>query len=333
MQWDLGYKTESYGCFVNPVTWGDAEKFSISSGSINKMDSGLMESADIDCYNSVVGSDKWIRLYMDVRQGGEINHVPVFTGLSSVPENDYDGMTNHQAIECYSVLKPAQDVYLPIGWYAAKGFVGSEQIRRLLSVCPAPIVVHEGSPRLSQHIVAENDETNLTMAEKILEAINWRLRIHGDGTIEVCPYDTEPRAVFSILRHNMICSNISVKDDKFSCPNVFRAVSDDASYTAYDHSNSQFSITSRGREVWAEESSVKLGTDETLKSYAERRLKELQDGSQQGSYDRAFYPDIVPTDVIRLHYPSHGLNGKYTVTSQKIDLDSSGITSEEVKTA
>ncbi len=34
---------------------------------------------------------------------------------------------------------------------------------------------------------AENAETRLSMIEKILAAINWRIRITGDGVIHVVP--------------------------------------------------------------------------------------------------------------------------------------------------
>lgn len=331
MNWAQGFKTAYHASIVDPVTWADSERFEILEGSINRTDTGLRQSADIKCIDYPYGSDKWVRLWMDVEQDGGSDHIPLFTGLTSAPERKIDGSYSEMNVECFSVLKPAQDMYLPRGWYAAKGFIGSEQIDELLSVCPAPVDISEGSPRLSQHIIAEDGETHLSMITKLLDAIGWRLWIEGNGTIHVCPKAGTASVTFSSLTHDTIQPQVSVKSDWFNCPNVFRAVSDDDSATAYDNDpDSRLSTISRGRQVWSEETSVKLSDNESLLTYAKRRLKELQSVVTEISYDRAFHPDVMPSDIVRLHYPAQDLSGAYYVTSQKINMDSSGSTSEEV---
>lgn len=331
MNWEQGFKTAYHACIVDPVTWADSERFEELSGSINRTDTGLRQSADIACVDYPYGSDKWIRIWMDVEQDGGSDHIPLFTGLTSVPEENIDGYDSEMPIECYSVLKPAQDIPLPRGWYAAKGFVGADQIKDLLSVCPAPVVIEEGSPRLAQHIIAEDQETRLSMTEKILNAIGWRLWIEGNGTIHVGPKASTPSVTFSSLTHDTIEPQVKKKADWFNCPNAFRAISDAESATVYDEDpDSMLSIPSRGRQVWKEETSVKLSDNESLWTYAKRRLKELQGVGTGVSYDRVFHPAVMPSDIVRLHYPAQKLSGLYCVTSQKITLDSSGSTSEEV---
>ena len=44
--------------------------------------------------------------------------IPLFTGLSTTPDNDFNGSLNNNTVECFSVLKLAGDVMLPLGWYA-----------------------------------------------------------------------------------------------------------------------------------------------------------------------------------------------------------------------
>lgn len=331
MDWARGFKTAYHACIVDSVTWMDKERFAFESGSISRTDSGLRQSADIDCVNYSHGSDKWIRIYMDVTQDGSSEHIPVFTGLTSAPKEQIKGGYIDTPVECYSVLKPAADERLEVGWFAAKGYVGTDVIKSLLSVCDAPVDIAPGSPRLSDYIVAEANETRLTMTDTILDAIGWRLRIDGDGTIRVMPKATEPVATFSSLGGNSIEVELERVTDWFDCPNVLRASTESDSVTVTDDDpNSPLSTVTRGRRVWAEERSAALSSGESLWTYAERRLKELQSVATELAYTREFHPDVMPSDIVSLHYPKYSIDGEYTVSDQKISLDASGTTDEEV---
>jgi len=56
-----------------------------------------------------------------------------------------------------------------------------------------------GSPHLADSIVAEDGESDLTMAEKIITAIGWRIKISGDGRIHICEKASEVTAAFDSL--------------------------------------------------------------------------------------------------------------------------------------
>lgn len=325
MNWNVGFRAGYHACFVDRTTWKDEERFGITEGSINRTDTGLKESADLTALESV-SMDMWIRVYLDAEQDGDSAHIPLFTGLTSTPEEDIDGVIHRTKIQCYSVLKPAQDVMLPIGWYAEKGFVCTEIIGSLLAVCPAPVIIEQGSPRLANHYIAEMDESNLTMIYKLLDAIGWRIRIEGNGTIHVEPKPTEPAVTLSAGSYGLIKPQVNRKHDVFDCPNVFRAVSESLAAIAYDDK----SIESRGREVWAQETGVATTDGETLALYAKRKLKELQNVAQTISYSRTFEPSLNVTDKVGLRYPSVGIDGVYTITSQSLELDHCCSTSEEV---
>lgn len=334
MNWSLGYKASYRAYMVDPVTWADRDAVDILSGNINRTSSGLRESADISCIDYSHGSDKWIRIWMDAEQDGAHEHIAIFTGLTSAPERKINGTISEIDLQCFSTLKPAQDVYLPRGWYATKGFIGAEVIHDLLSIGPAPVTYDEGSPRLSQHIIAEDGETNLSMAYKVLDAIGWRIRIEGTGEIHIGPAAEEPSAVYSAVDNDQIEPSVNVKNDWFECPNVFRAVSGSGTATAVDENpDSPLSTISRGREIWKEETSVKLNDGESLLAYARRRLRELQTTATEISYSRSYDPNVRVTDRIRLSYPAQDLSGVFVVESQKISLDHSGTTAEEVRTA
>jgi len=333
MDWSKGYSASYYMTSVDPVTWRDEQRIEITGGTIKNESSGLMQSADVKCVNYEQGVERWIRLYLDTRQSGSGAHVAMFTGLATSPDDNIKGTRHSNELQCYSVLKPADDVYLPRGWYVPSGANGTQTVKELLGVSPAPIEVEEVTdyPFLANSIVAEESETRLTMAEKILAAINWRLRILGDGTIFICNYSADPVASFDPIVNDLIETEIKVNYDLFNCPNVYMAISGDLTAIARDDSpDSPLSTVNRGREVWVQETNCNLSNKESLAQYSKRKLDEAQKVNKTASYDRRYVPDIFPTDVVRLHYPAQGLDGLYVVSEQSIELGYGARTSEEI---
>lgn len=331
MDWSKGYSASYYMTMVDPVTWRDAERIELVSGSIKRQADGLMQSADVTCVNYPTGVERWVRIYLDTDQEDGNAHVPLFTGLATSPGENIDGVLRSASVQCYSVLKPAADMYLLRGWYAPAGVSGGTIIRQLLGVTNAPVVVEDNAPALQSYIIAENNETYLTMIQRILTAINWRIRIAGDGTISVEPISDEPVATFDPFAMDVLETKIKVKADWFSCPNVFMAIDDDLTAIARDDSEaSPLSTVNRGREVWAVDTSCALADNETIEEYSNRRLKEKQRIKKTAEYDRRFFPDVMPGDMIRLHYPEQNIDGAFRVASQSIALAYAATTSEVV---
>lgn len=331
MNWSNGYSATYYMATIDPVTWRDNGRIELTGGTIKRETTGLRESADIDCVDWPEGIEKWIRVYMDTEQEGATAHVALFTGLATSPDSDFNGSRSENGVQCFSVLKPAEDIYLERGWYAPAGISGGTLIGQLLRATPAPVVVAPNAPRLSASIVAEDNETHLSMVGKILTAMNWRLRLSGDGTISVEPAATQPIASFDPLDNDIIELEVTVEKDLFSCPNVFRAIDDDLTAVVRDDDpNSPLSTVNRGREVWAQETNCDLADNETIEQYAARRLAELQKVSKTADYNRRFIPDVTASDLVRLWYPEQGLNGVYFINSQSIELGKAARTGEQV---
>lgn len=330
MDWSKGFSAEYYMAIVDPATWRDIDRVEITGGSITRTASGLRHSADINCTRFDAGTEKWIRVWLVATQNSDISHEPLFTGLTSAPEHSIDGNRSSYPLACYSVLKPAEDVLLPRGYFAGEGLSGAEIIEDLLSVTPAPVVVDATSPKLKEFVIAEDGETHLSMTNKILDTINWRLRLDGDGTIHIGPADTTVKKAFGI--HNDVVEPVvQFKADWFSCPNVFRAISGYQTAVARDDDpDSLLSTVTRGREIWMEDANVHLGDHEGLDEYAARRLSEEQSIVFSVSYDRRYDPDIGVCDVITLDYPEQGLTGDFLVSSQHIELGYGAKVSEEV---
>lgn len=330
MDYSKGYKASFYATIVDPASWRDLRKIRILDGSASYTDEGLRGSADITCREGEIekAQEHYIRVWMDIRQGGSAEHVPLFTGLASAPETTIGSAVNEMPLECYSVLKPVEDAGLERGWYAPAGKSGAEIVGELLSTTPAPVVVREDSPVLLNYILAEDDENSLTMIDKILTAIGWRLRLTGDGTVEVCSKAESAVATFG-SGYDVIAPPITVTEDWFNCPNVFRANANGMSAIARDDSeDSAFSTVNRGREVSREESDCDLGDNESLEEYAERRLREEQIVAKPMKYKRCYDPRVAVSDLIRIHYPKHGVQGLFYVSSQDIEFKPGANTSE-----
>lgn len=333
MDWDKGYSAEYYMAVIDPETWRDISRVEIVSGSIKKESSGLMESADVTTKDLDIDMEQWVRIWLVANSENGSAHEPLFTGLAVSPEKDIEGAFYTCNVSCYSVLKPAEDVLLDRGWYAPQGFDGVLLCEQLLSVCPAP-VDHDDynkSVNIAHSIIAEDGESNLSMVWKILNAINWRIRISGNGHIMLCPKAVEASARFSPTEYDVIEPQINVESDWFDCPNVFRAIDDDLMAVARNDSpDSPLSTVNRGREVWEEETNCDVGEMETIAEYAQRKLKELQSVTMTASYKRRYFPDLVPSDIVELDIPQHNLRGLYDVTSQSISLEYGASVDEEV---
>ena len=204
IDWSKGYSASYYAERVDPATWRDVEVIRITGGTVKRELTGKRQSADISCVNYHIDVEQWIRVYMDVRQEGASAHVPLFTGLATSPDDDINGTLTTNSLSCFSVLKPAEDVILPRGWYAPAGMSGGELIRQLLRVSPAPVQVAPDAPALSDTIIAEEGETNLSMVDRILDAVNWTIRIDGDGTINIMPGSADPVIRFDPIENDMI---------------------------------------------------------------------------------------------------------------------------------
>ena len=333
MDWSKGFSATYYMSIVDPVTWRDVDRIEIKGGEISRSESELVESADVDCVRYDQSSERYVRIWLNTKQGGgRSSHIALFTGLATSPDRDINGTLTTNKVQCYSVLKPAKDVLLQRGWYAPAGMSGAFIVKDLLSIIPAPVKIEGSAPNLAQAVIAENGESHLSMAWKVLNAINWRIRIEGDGTVVLCSQADSVSAIFDPLSNDVIEPQITVEYDWYGCPNVFRAVMDDISAVARDDDpDSPLSTVSRGREIWMEETDCDLNTGETISQYAHRRLKEEQSIAMKVSYDRRFIPSVRVGDLIGLRIPAHKITGTFIVESHTVEIGHGARTSEDVR--
>ena len=330
MNWKHGFSATYYMTIVDRDTWDDVERIEIKGASVSRSDSNLIESADIDCKNYDKG-EQWVRLWLDARQkGSNAQHVALFTGLATSPNTDIDGIIRSNKLECYSVLKPADDYPLPRGYFVPKNSNVASLIKNeLLASSPAPVIIDGEPPSLASTILAENGETPLTMSIKLLDAINWRFRIDGNGTIHICPKDREVIATFDPLDNDVVEPQMSIEYDWFKCPNGFSAIIDGTLYTAIDDNPaSELSTVTRGRRIEILEDNPALNTAETATQYVKRRLAEEQTAVMKISYNRRFYPGITVGDYVSMNFPAQNVVGVFKIMSNGFDLNYGATVSE-----
>ena len=325
-----GISASYYAARVNPHTWTDAGEISIISGNITKKaDSDLVVSADITV-NDDIGTEEWVRIYMIAEQAGEKERVPLFTGIVSSPKRDINGIRETRKLECYSVLKVAADILLPLGWFAPARTKGGDLIKILLSDLPCPVEVDEGSPNIISSFVAGDNDSKLSIAQEIAKAINWQIKVNGDGSVRICPKPLTISGTFDNIENDIIETSVSDDRDIFSIPNVLRVTLDGSTATARDDDpDSVYSTVNRGREIWKQEN-AKLAAGESLGEYAVRRLKELQNPSRKLGYNRRFQPDVDVNDLVSIVYPKQNIGDVFRVQSQTIEMSHGAKVKEEV---
>ena len=318
---------------VDPVSWMDTGSLRLTGGTVTASDSELIESADLKMTERI--REGWVRVYLKSRQAGDSARVAIFTGLAMTPQRELDGTRENYSTVCYSVLKPAKDTLTPRGYYAPAGANGAKLAAELLSVGPAPVEYEDFSPSLLEAIVSEDKDTNLSMARKILDAIGWRIRISGDGTIRICPIAAESSARYDAFRNDAIEPKIVDADDWYNCPNCIRIVNGEQ-YVEVKDNDSNLSVSARKAsrggtgEIWKQESISSIGDGESIAEYALRRLKEAQAHAREIKYSRRFNPDLKISDIVTLHYPRQGIMGDFRIKSQTITLGYGARTDERV---
>lgn len=334
MDWSKGYTTKYYMSIVDWGTMNDMSRIEITGGSIKRSLTDLRASADVDCVDYDNTKEQIVRIWLDTFQGGASSHTPLFTGIAACPKDKFSGRKKNNSLECYSMLKIASDVLLPRGWYAPVDANSSLILNELLDVVKVDIhfPTDIDTPILKQSIIAEQGETKLSMADKVLDAMgNWRMRIDGYGEIWIEQLPKSESAFFDSINNDVIETDIEISYDWYNAPNILRCTLDDSFAVAKDEDPySPLSIQNRGREVWFEDSDVQLSTDQTLGEYALAMLKQYQQTATTISYTRRFNPDVYPSDIVRINYPEQNINGLFMVSDQSISLGYSARTSEEV---
>lgn len=319
-----GYTAEWEVWLVDPETWDDAGVVEgVRSVSVDRgcpdgaplLESGSMA---IDSDGSRV-EGRWCRISMKAEQGGT-DRTAMATLLFERASSRVEKGTAEVTCDGHSVLKPAADRRMPYGAYAPEGCDGAAYAAGMLAECtPAPVRV-EGSFTLVDDVVFDIGCTYLEAVWKVLLAAGWCIQIDGRGEITVRAKPTEPALELSSQTAALLLPGV---DDDFSLadvPNTYYAIDDSRSAVAVnDDPSSPVSTVSRGRSVDVVDTSPVLVDGESIEMYAARKLAEASVVTRTLTYEREFWPDVVPYSLVRASLSEHGVEGDLRVSEQSLE--------------
>lgn len=325
VDWWKGYSSTYRVMEVDPTTWADlAELGGVVSASVSRdADGELLESGkvELDWSQGEPFAERWCRVEVLADQGGAVERAAIATLLLAPPSRTVTPGRVSMSLEGRSVLSPAADEVLLAGTYVPAGADGATHAARMLRGCiPAPVVA-DGSFRLAEPLVFAQGTTVLKAVWMLLDAAGWGIRISGDGTVAIAARGVEPRLVLD--RANASYLSESVRDDAecWAVPNRYVAVRDGETATAVnDDPTDPLSHASRGRWVDEVDDAPTLLSGETLREYAERRLRESSRSARVCEWDRSWCPDVTVGDVVRCDVAGIGINGDLRVVSQSVRL-------------
>ena len=273
----------------------------------------------------------WYRIQMTAVDGsGTSEHVDVATLLfeQSSGKNDYQVET--VTVKGQSVLKPVEDRHLRYGSYIPKNTNGAYWCQNVLNECtPAPVVLDDPDGfMVDRYYVFDGKTSCLKAVWKILDAAEWVMQIHGDGSIHLLKKPKDSK--MEIGRENLkyIKPEISYTEDLSDVPNVYWAKLNGAIAEARNtDADSLVSITNRSyiKDV-AELDPVPID-GETLEHYVNRKLEEASTIYKTYEYERDYGFDVMVFDNVYWNIPDVH-TGKLRVLEQSITCEQ-GLTVEE----
>lgn len=322
MDWRQGYTSTFRLYSVDQSTWGDGDEIEgLVSASITKdEESSLIEDASI----TIDGQPRngYVRLVVEAKNNTEMARVDLGTFLVTSPKKSISGVRMSIDLECYSVLKPASDYELPLGWYFPEGGDPIAGVCELFSGClKCPIIPVESDIRTDEPKVAESGETALSMALYLLKDTKWHISISGRGEVTLTKESDEIKKIFDTRDNDVLMPDLTDESDIYDIPNILR-VSDNSGKVEIIRNtdeNSETSIENLGWEKWASES-LSLDYGETLVGKGSERMAELSKTTRKIGYSREFDPDLYLNDLALYLLPQQGIVGTFRVISQSLTL-------------
>ena len=331
MDWNQGYTATFRLYSVNQSTWGDGDEIeNLVSASVTKdNESSLIEDASISIDGEPIKG--YVRLVLEAKNTSGMAKVNLGTFLVTSPKRSINGVLTTIDLECYSVLKPADDKLLPPGWYFPEGGDPIAGASELLSNClKCPVEPAESDIRTDQVKVAENNETALSMAKYLLEDTDWFIYIDGRGCVSIKKKPDNIVKMFDAYENDVLMPNITDESDIFDIPNILRVTDSSGNYeTIYNNDEqSDTSIEKLGWEKWSSEQ-LSLDYGETLLGKGGERMEELSKTTRKINYSREFDPDVKLNDVALYMLPKQRIVGTFRIISQSLSIEN-GIKVSEI---
>ena len=319
---------------VDPGTWKDSKKIdNVTSSTINRdYEAETLGSATIDVTESL--GECYIRIYLVTIQNGIREKHPLGTFLVQTPSSSFDGKMLNVSMDAYTPLLELKENPPPIGYSVAENqnimntayLIAREHMR-------APVIQTSCSTKLYYDFVAETSDTWLTFLTDLIANAKYEFTLDELGRVLFSPkQDTaslRPVWTYSDDNSSILYPELSMDHDLYGIPNVVEVIYSNGNTKLYaravnDDSNSPISTVNRGREIIhrvTDPDIIGNPTDDQIKEYANRLLRELSALEYTISYTHGYCPVRIG-DCVRLNYSRAGLTDvKAKVISQSIKCE------------
>lgn len=319
---------------VDPETWKDVRRIDdVISCTIDRdLEADTLGSATIDIKESV--GECYIRAYLITIQNGVKEKHPLGTFLIQTPSESFDGKIRDVSMDAYTPLLELKENPPPLGYSVLKGEnIMSIGCRLAREYARAPVVITECSDTLSYDFVANTDDTWLTFIIDLISNAKHAFNLDEMGRILFSPkQDTaslQPVWTYNDDNSSILYPDVSMDHDLYDIPNVVEVVYSNGNDSYYarvvnDDVNSPISTVNRGRTVTRRITDPDLvgdPTDNQVREYAERLLRELSSLEYTVTYTHAYCPVRIG-DCVRLNYSRAGIKDiKAKVISQSIKCE------------
>ena len=320
---------------VDPNTWKDIRPLDmVKSCTINRDDGvDTLGSATIDVTDTL--GECYIRVYMVVRQNGNLYKFTLGTFLVQTPSSSYDGKNRNVSMDSYTPLLELKENPPPLGYALLKGEnIMSQAYKIVRENCRAPVVETTSDKTLQDNFVADPNEKWLSYISDLIAQAKFRLYLDEEGRILFAPKqkveELQPVYTFNDDNSSILYPEINLQHDLYGIPNVVEVVCSTGTGQHYsrvvnDDPSSPTSTINRGREIIYRDTQPNLPgfpTEEEIDEYARNLLESLSSVEYQVSYTHGYCPVRVG-DCVRLNYKKAGLeNIKAKVISQSIKCQS-----------
>lgn len=325
IDWRAGYHSSWRVYRVNPDTWADAgllpgvTEITVERGRESvgpTLESGSMS---VDVAVGAGFEPGYYRIVMLAEQNDEVERVELATLWCESSSGNVNRGIDQTSVTCSSVLHPAQTTLLEAGSYAPAGVNGAMFVADMLSEAINAPVVADGSFTLDDHYVFDAGQQVIDACWKLLDAGSFVIRVSGDGTVHVTPKPTQPSLSLDSANARLLHPGVEHTLDYSQVPNRYKAT--DGTYRAEAVNDDPSSITSTVRRGFfhdANDTSPVRVNGETLGAYATRMLREKSTVLDERTYEREWWPDVFPGDVVKGSLPSVDLDGDMRVQSQNL---------------
>jgi hypothetical protein len=156
------------------------------------------------------------------------------------------------------------------------------------------------------------------------------MQIDGEGVIHIRSMPSIPVLELSQANARLLVPGIKAEYDLTQVPNKYVAVDEFSTAIAVnDNPNSPVSTVSRGYVQMKLDESPTPIDGETLERYAERMLAAQSTVRDARTYQREYYPGVLPYDVVRASISSVGLDGDLRVLNQSLTCDGGILVNEK----